>query len=136
MTLDQSKVRRRQIEKFLSGNPWKLSARCHFCVFVALVTSQQSHIYAKTENPCLNSLYNVLDAEPKNLIFFISTDGRSDDTNQTFLRRSPYAGDLRRGETLTKTNFPSRPLSDLQTFSVIQSINQCWIQFNISSMES
>ena len=89
MTLDQSKVRRRQIEKFLSGNPWKLSARCHFCVFVALVTSQQSHIYANTENPCLNSLYNVLDARLKNLIFFISTDGRSDDTNQTFLRRSP-----------------------------------------------
>ena len=54
------------------------------------VTSQVSYIYANTENLYSNFLYNVLDARPKNLIFFISTDGRSDDTNQTFLRRSPY----------------------------------------------
>ena len=54
------------------------------------VTSQVSYIYANTENLYSNFLYNVLDARPKNPIFFISTDGRSDDTNQTFLRRSPY----------------------------------------------
>ena len=68
---------------------WKLSAGCHFFVFVAQVTSEESYIYANTEKACLNFLYNVLDARPKNPIFFISTDGRSDDTNQTFLRRSP-----------------------------------------------
>ena len=68
---------------------WKLSAGCHFDVFVAEVTSKEAYIYANAENPCLNLLYNVLDARPKNLIFFISTDGRSDDTNQTSLRRSP-----------------------------------------------
>ena len=69
---------------------WKLSAGCHFFVFVAQVTSEESYIYANTEKACLNFLYNVLDARPKNPIFFISSDGRSDDTNQTFLRRSPY----------------------------------------------
>ena len=68
---------------------WKLSAGCHFFVFVAQVTSEESYIYANTEKACLNFLYNTLDARPKNPIFFISTDGRSDDTNQTFLRRSP-----------------------------------------------
>ena len=67
----------------------KLPTGCHFYVFVVQVTSQVSYIYANTENLYSNFLYNVLDARPKNLIFFISTDGRSDDTNQTFLRRSP-----------------------------------------------
>ena len=36
---------------------WKLSAGCHFHVFVAQVTSQESYIYAITENSCLNFLY-------------------------------------------------------------------------------
>ena len=68
---------------------WKLSTGCHFYVFVVQVTSQVSYIYANIENLYSNFLYNILDARPKNLIFFISTDGRSDDTNQTFLRRPP-----------------------------------------------
>ena len=67
----------------------KLPTGCHLYVFVVQVTSQVSYIYANTENLYSNFLYNVLDARPKNLIFFISTDGQSDDTNQTFLRRSP-----------------------------------------------
>ena len=49
---------------------WKLSAGCHFDVFVAQVTSEEAYIYANTENPCLNILNNVLDARPKNLSFF------------------------------------------------------------------
>ena len=38
---------------------WKLSAGCHFYVFVAQVTSQELYIYANTENPCLKFLYEV-----------------------------------------------------------------------------
>ena len=68
---------------------WKISAGCHFYIFEAQVTSQESYIYANTENPRLKFLHNVLDAGPKNLILFISTDGRSDDSNQTFFRWSP-----------------------------------------------
>ena len=49
------------------------------------VKSQESNIYANTENSCLNFLYNVLDTQPKNLIFFHSNRqsvGRH--KNQTF----------------------------------------------------